>query len=151
MTKHAYLHCLYADDVRQESTGQLSLIGMFQGGLRVPEVPAQLPKLAIIANLFTPSNHKPAAVRLEVYLDGEVLETVQPPPEFMQVVQAAPDTELEEGHHMQFVVGFTGFQVRSAARLSVRAIVDGETIEGNALMIQVGGAGLLSSPSASLR
>ena len=136
MSKPAYLHCLYAEDVRQEVSGQLSVVGMFQGGLRVSEAPTRLPKLAVIANLFV--THKPASVRLEVYQDDKVLQTVQPPPEFIQAVQAEPDTGLEEGYHMQFVVGFTDFAVPFAARLRVRAIVDEETIDGNALVIQVG-------------
>jgi len=54
MSEAPYLFCLYAEEVRQEVSGQTSIIGVFQGGLRVAAVPTHLPKLAIVANLPLP-------------------------------------------------------------------------------------------------
>lgn len=133
-----YLFCLYAEDVRQEITGQLSIIGAFQGGLRVPSVPAHLPKLAIIANLHMPSEKAPTSVKLEVHRDGEVLQTIEPPPEFLQSVSKQSDARLDDGYTMQFVVGFAGFPVPTAAKLEVRATIDGAVLQGNSLEITVG-------------
>ena len=133
-----YLFCLYAEDVRQEMTGQMSIIGVFQGGLRIPSVPAHLPKLAIIANLRMPSDKAPNSVKLEVYRDGEVLQTIDPPSEFFQTIIQLPDQGLEEGYTMQFIVGFSGFPVSAAGKLEVCATVDGLTLHGNSLAITVG-------------
>lgn len=136
MNKHAYLHCVYAEDVRQETSGQLSVIGIFQGGMRVSEAPIRLPKLSVIAHLFV--THKPASIRIEVCQDGKVLQTVEPPSTFIQKLQSEPDTNVEGGYRMQFVVLLTDFEIQSAARLHVRAIVDEEIMDGNDLLIQVG-------------
>lgn len=138
MSDSPYLFCLYAEDVRQEITGQMSIIGAFQGGLQVPSVPAHLPKLAIIANLRMPSEKAPSSVKLEVHRDGEVLQTIEPPPEFLQSVTKQPDAGLDEGYTMQFVVGFDGFPVPAAGRLKVRAMIDGVVLRGNSLEITVG-------------
>jgi hypothetical protein len=133
-----YLFCLYAEDVRQEMTGQMSIIGVFQGGLRIPSVPAQLPKLAIIANLRMPSDKAPNSVKLEVHRDGEVLQTIDPPSEFFQTITQLPDQGMEEGYTMQFIVGFSGLTVSAGGKLEVRATVDGLTLHGNSLAITVG-------------
>jgi hypothetical protein len=118
-----YLFCLYAEDVRQEMTGQMSIIGVFQGGLRIPSVPAQLPKLAIIANLRMPSDKAPNSVKLEVHRDGEVLQTIDPPSEFFQTITQLPDQGLEEGYTMQFIVGFSGLPSLSVILCSRHKII----------------------------
>jgi len=134
----SYLFCLYAEDVRQESTGQMSIVGVFQGGLRVPSVPAHLPKLAIIANLRMSSNKAPGSIKLEVHRDDDVLQLIEPPPELLQAVTKQPGAGLDEGYAMQFVVGFSGFPVSAAGKLGVRATVDGVVLQGNWLEIVVG-------------
>jgi hypothetical protein len=134
-----YLFCLYAEDVRQESTGQMSIIGAFQGGLRVPTVPVHLPKLTIIANLRVPAETPPTSVKIEVHRDGEVLQTIEPPPEFLQSVTKQIGAGLDEGYVMQFIVGFAGFLVLAAGKLEVRATIDGMVLRGNSLEMIVGG------------
>lgn len=138
MPNSPYLFCLYAEDVRQETTGQRSIIGVFQGGLRVPSVPVNLPKLAIISNLRMPFGRAPASVKLEVHRDGEVLQTIEPPPEFLQSVTKQPDAGSDEGYAIQFIVGFAGFPVPAAGKLEVRATIDGVVLRGNSLEISVG-------------
>lgn len=140
MSDSPYLFCLYAEDVRQEITGQTSIIGVFQGGLKVPAVPAHLPKLAIVANLCMPYAHAPTSVKLEVHRDGEVLQTIEPPADFLQSVARQNGLGLDDGYNMQFVVGFAGFPVPAASKLEVRATVDGMSLQGNALQIVVGEA-----------
>lgn len=137
MSNTAYLFCIYAEDVRQEITGQMSIIGAFQGGLRVPSVPAHLPKLAIIANLRMPSPPS-TSVKLEVHRDGEILQTIEPPLEFLQSITQQPAAGLDEGYAMQFVVGFDGFPVTTAGKLEIRAVVDGFILRGNSLEITIG-------------
>ena len=133
-----YLFCLYAEDVRQEMNGQMSIIGVFQGGLRIPSVPAHLPKLAIIANLRIPPDKTPESVKLEVHLGSEIVQTINPPREFLQTISQTPDQGVEEGYTMQFIVGFSGFPVSAAGKLEVCATVDGLTFHGNSLTITVG-------------
>ena len=137
MLNSPYLFCLYAEDVRQETTGQMSIIGVFQGGLRVPSVPANLPKLAIISNLRMPFGKAPTSVKLEVHRDDEVLQTIEPPPEFLQSVTKQPNAGPDEGYAIQFVVGFAGFPVPAAGKLEVRATIDGVVLRGNSLEITV--------------
>ncbi len=138
MSNSPYIFCIYAEDVRQEITGQMSIIGVFQGGLRVPVAPTHLPKLAIVANLRIPAEKVPSSVKLEVHRDGELLQTIEPPPEFLQSVTQQSGAGRDEGYTMQFVVGFAGFPVPAAGKLEVRVTIDGVTLHGNSLEISVG-------------
>jgi hypothetical protein len=138
MANCPYLFCLYAEDVRQETNGQMSIIGAFQGGLMVPKVPAHLPKLAIIANLRVPSEEVLSSVKLEVRRNGEILQTIEPPAEFLQSAVKKKDPDLDEGYTMQFVVGFSGFPINAAGKLEVLATVNGMELRGNSLEITVG-------------
>ena len=140
MLDKPYLFCLYAEDVRQEMNGQMSIIGVFQGGLRIPSVPAHLPKLAIIANLRMLSDKAPNSVKLEVHRGGEVLQTIDPPSEFLQTITQLPDQGVEEGSNIQLIVGFSDFPLSAGGKLEVRVTVDGVTIHGNPLAITVADA-----------
>jgi hypothetical protein len=133
-----FLFCLYAEDVRQEVSGQTSFIGVFQGGLRVAAVPTNIPKLAVIANLWLPSSTVPQSIKLEVLRGQEVLQTIEPPDDFLKSVDAQKNTLRKNGYTMQFVVGFVGFPVHEEGLLEVRATVDGAVVLGNALEITVG-------------
>ena len=138
MGKSAYLHCIYAEDARQELSGQISIIGIFQGGLRVPTVPAQIPKLVIIANLFIPEKKPPVSVKLEVYRDNEILQTIEPPADFLQTVQEKAEASTDDGIGIQFLIGFAGFPIPSPGKLAVRVTFDGTSLDGNTLQISVG-------------
>ena len=135
MSDLPYLFCLYAEDVRQETSGQMSIVGVFQGGLRVPAVPTQLPKLSIIANLRLPVTDHPTSVTLEVLLGDAVLQEIEPPADFLQSVAEQKKTGSNDGLTVQFVVGFVGFPVPHEGKLEVRANVDGLVVQGNALEI----------------
>ena len=138
MSDAPFLFCLYAEDMRQEVSGQTSFIGVFQGGLRVAAVPAHIPKLAVIANLWLPSTTVPQSIKLEVLRGQEVLQTIEPPDDFLKSVDAQKSASRKNGYTMQFVVGFVGFPVHEEGLLEVRATVDSAVVWGNALEITVG-------------
>lgn len=73
-----------------------------------------------------------------MHRDGEVLQTIEPPPEFLQSVTKQPVAGLDEGYAMQFVVGFAGFPVPATGKVAVRATIDGVILQGNSLEISVG-------------
>ncbi len=138
MSELPYLFCLYAEDVRQEKSGQMSIIGVFQGGLKVQAVPTQLPKLSIIANLRLPSANQPTSVELEVLLGDVVLQVIEPPADFLQTVVEQNKIGSNDGLTMQFIVGFVGFPIPHEGKLDVRANVDGLLVRSNALEMTVG-------------
>lgn len=141
MASGPYLHCIYAEDVRPEASGQISIIGVFQGGLSVQAVPAQLAKLTVIADLFLPrSPQPPQRIKLDVMRDREVIQSIEPPAEFVLSAFGQVGNEPDsDGVSMQFMLGFAGFPVTEACKLQVLAYVDDQVMAGNSLKIVVGG------------
>lgn len=140
MTDQRYLHCMYAEDVRPEASGTFSIIGAFQGGIQLPTLPATLPKLAVIAALsFTAQDHF-KTVRIEVLLNDKVLQTIEPPPEFLQQSLQGAKAHAEEsgglGSFLQLMITIVGVQIDEPGRISTRAYVDGELWNGNGLIIK---------------
>ena len=150
MANTTYLHCIYAEDVRPETSGQVSVIGVFQGGLRVLSVPTQLAKLTVIADLFVPlSRQPPQHIKLEVLRDGEVLQSIEAPSEFVRsAFEKAAEEADAEGVSMQFVLGFAGFPLPGACKVRAHAYVDDELVTGNALKVAVEPTGLRAGDSA---
>jgi hypothetical protein len=139
MADTPYLFCIYAEDVRQETSGQMSVIGIFQGGLRVPSVPAHLSKFAIVANLCMPAQRSPVSLKLDVVRDGEVVQTIEPPSEFVQTAIKQSIDQSRDTVVMQFVIGFSGFPIPASGGIEVCASVNGDTLRSNTLEISVGG------------
>ncbi|KRC30666.1 hypothetical protein [Acidovorax sp. Root217] len=138
MTTSRYLHCLYAEEVRQETSGQATIVGMFQGGLRAPALPTTIVKLAILATLFLPRDEVPKSLVLEVLLYGKVINTMDIPSPFInEGFEAKKESAEYVGHAIQLVVGFANFPVTEPGKLEVRANVDGVLLSGNGLVIEV--------------
>lgn len=62
-----------ADDVRQESTGKLLIIGMYLGSIIATSVPILLPTLAFITKWSSPDGSLPAGTYGIVGPDGSVV------------------------------------------------------------------------------
>lgn len=133
--KHPYIHCMYAEDVRQETDGRFSVIGVFAGGLKVVSAPTQIPKLAVIADVFIPQGVLPKNIKVEVLRDNEVLQTIQPGTELFNALENTKDMQ---GMFFQVVVGFVGFPIEAPTSLQARAVIDDLVLESNHLKIQVG-------------
>ena len=138
MSEAPYLFCLYAEEVRQEVSGQTSIIGVFQGGLRVAAVPTHLPKLAIVANLPLPPQSALKLITLEVSHEDEMLQTIEPEAAFLRSITKQQKVEKDEGLTMQFVIGMTGCAVPTQGKIEVQSIVDGLVVKGNGLVTTVG-------------
>lgn len=135
--KSAYVHCMYAEDIRPEISGQFSIIGVFAGGLKVATVPTSLPKLVVIADVFLPKGELPTSIRVELYRNGDVLQHVEPGPELLRQVNDEPIKPDDDGLNMQVVVGFTGLPINGPGDIRVRAILNDRVLEGNRLKIEV--------------
>lgn len=140
MTDQRYLHCLYAEDVRPEVSGTFSIIGAFQGGIQLQTIPATLPKLAVIATLSFAAHDHFKAIRIEVKLNDKVLQTIEPPSDFIEQSLQGAKVHAEEtngqGFFLQLMVTIIGVQIDEPGRISTRAYVDDELWTGNGLVVK---------------
>lgn len=141
MTDQRYLHCLYAEDVRPEASGSFSIIGAFQGGMQLSSLPATLPKLAVIATLSFAAHDTFKRLRVEVLLGDKLLQSIEPPADFIQKSLEGTASHAKEnggrGFFLQFMVSLVGVQIEEPGRINTRAFVDEEMWEGNGLVIQI--------------
>lgn len=137
MSASRYLHCLYAEDVRQEQSGQTTIVGVFQGGLKLREMPGALAKFTVLATLYLPGNEVPASVSLEILINGKVINTIEAPINLIATeLRGQPGHRQVEGRSLQLVIGFANFPISEPGKIEARATVDGELIKGNPLIVE---------------
>ena len=135
MTDQRYLHCLYAEDVRPEVAGTFSIIGALQGGIQLTQFPTTLRKLAIVATLSFAPKDTLSSLRLEVLMDDKVLQTIDPPHDFLEKSQHPPAEQDDRGFFIQLLVSIFNFDIDKPGRIETRAYVDGVLWQGNGLQI----------------
>jgi len=77
------LSTTYCDDVRQEVSGKVSLIGVYNSVLYVPQFPVTLPKLCIVVTYTTPRSEPPASLKIRVLKDSDPLADLDATPEYL--------------------------------------------------------------------
>ena len=141
MASKRYLHCIYADDVRQEINNKLMIVGMYQGGMQVMEIPSQLPHLFVVALLHSPVEEKISSLKLTLTWDGKELITTIPPSAIIEQTYESQEPD-STGVIFQLVLAITPFLIDKEARLRVFATInESEEVFGNSLKIS------LTSPS----
>lgn len=135
-----YLHVLYAEDIRHEASGQLSLIGVYQGGLRIPH-PLTIPKLCIKADLFIPKDEFISSLSVQIAFNEEIIQNIEVPADY--VAGARSSTKIDEDSHSygygcQMLFTLSPFEVHGEGRLRISAIIDGIKLTGNSLKVQIG-------------
>lgn len=139
MSSERNIFCTFADDIRHEVNGKISLIGMYQGGMNIgSSLPVVLPQLVITAYINTPVDHPFKDISIDLLLNDQVLQNLSPPPEAVQDMQdSTPQFSDARMITMMMVLKLQPFDVTEEGRLFVRAKLDGAVLEGNALRIRV--------------
>jgi len=130
-----YLHCIFADDIRQEVSGKQIVVGMYQGGMSVRgPLPANLPKLQVMALLNIPRTDSVASLKLTVLMNTTVMAEIDVPRQALpNRDQTPPDLK---GHILQIAIELVPFAVEGSGKLQVHALINGsEILEGNTLHI----------------
>jgi len=71
ITRH--VKTLFCDDIRYETEGKLSFIGVYSGGLFVPAFPVTLPKLCLSVKIVTPAEEPFRFLTLRILKDAETM------------------------------------------------------------------------------
>jgi hypothetical protein len=136
-----HLFCMYADDVRTEVGGKLTIVGLYQGGQIAlhGSLPMHLPRLAIIANLFCPSPEVVKSIKIGVKLNDDLLlPELDVPSEVIAMIQERGTKDPESvGAGLQIVQIIQPLEVKAAGEIRCYAMVDGEQVKGNILEVMV--------------
>lgn len=132
-----YLHCIYADDVRQENNGKVFIVGMYMGGMHVSELPAHVPHLFVVATLHSPRGDEIRSLKLTLSYGGKELASVDAPAEAVAKFQQFDDPE-STAVMIQIVINVAPFAFETEGRLKAVATINGtEIVAGNPLKISV--------------
>lgn len=136
-----HLYCMYADDVRQELGGKLTIVGLYQGGQITlhGSLPMHLPRLAIIANLFCPSSETVESIKIGIKLNDDLLlPELDVPAEVIAMIQERGKKDPESvGAGLQILQIIQPLEVKAAGEIRCYAMVDGEKVKGNILEVIV--------------
>lgn len=128
------LQTIFCDDIRHETSGKLTLVGVYSDSLVVSTLPATLPRLCLVARLLSPRNEALSAVKLRIF-KGEALFQELVANEIAQ--PSRKTTDNTQVQIVQFLVEFPSFEIATPCVLRVHAEVDGRDIYGAPLNIQV--------------
>ena len=84
-----FLHVLFADDIRQEVGGKVTIVGIYQSKMIFPSFPVVVPKLAVVMTAVTPINSPFEKLKFLVFKDDEPLQSFEVDAEML--AQAAND------------------------------------------------------------
>lgn len=128
------LSVTYCDDVRQEVHNKLSFMGMYQGQLLFPALPARVPRLCVIQQLVCPKDKPFQHAKLAVYRDESLFAEIEikPPEEAWKSGQ--------QGGYLRFMVPFVFENIEFSQKTTFRVrctFDDGMIIPAPALEIDV--------------
>lgn len=143
------LFAIYCDDVRQEIGNKRTYVGVYTGDLVVAaELPVVLPKLAIVANVYTPKDEPFKKLQITVTYGDKVLLDTFDLAERLSAEQSSEtaittsrgaedpiETERMQYWSYQFEFVLSPFMIDAARRLRVTATTESGEINSRALRI----------------
>jgi hypothetical protein len=149
------LSTTFCDDVRQEIGGKLSLIGVYNGVMYVPQFPVTLPKLWVLATYSMPQEEPPKDLKVRILKNTEPLADLDATPEYLQQLAnlREPVVAMPDGiqrvitSHMH--VCFSPLVLEGPCMLRVVAITDKGEVRGLGLQIQQQSALTATPPAGS--
>jgi len=74
-----YLSTIFADDIRQEVGGKISVIGIYKSKMLVEKFPLEIPKLAVLMSAVTSINEPFSNLTFKVLKNDEILQELSVP------------------------------------------------------------------------
>lgn len=130
-----HLTSIYSEDIRQEATGQTTVVGWFTSS-RVQiaaEGEQMLPKLCVTGLLSVPKDGHVEVLRLELMFEDSVLQAVDLPSKALVDLRFDKTSVTDRGVKLTVGMQLNNFAIPGAGVLRLVAIVDGVRIEGNGL------------------
>lgn len=140
MAKNANAITFFCNDIREEKSGQVSLIGVFDDVVRVESLPTIVPKIAIMAMLSVSTSEEFNLQTVRVFFeDGETLVSEEIPDDVRQaekdaIRKALNATPPQDWATMRVVVHMANVKVPQGGRLFVEFVsVAGISARSNSL------------------
>ncbi|WP_310236049.1 DUF6941 family protein [Rhizobium miluonense] len=126
---------VFCDDVREESSGKSTYIGVYNHVLSVSKFPAQLPTFAMVVHLFCNLDERPRTLEFQMALPGDDVDKPKIKFQLEPEKLAAQHPDMGDGdeifaprEHYTVNLRANPFPLFRSGRLRVTAIWDGKRI-----------------------
>lgn len=135
-----HLQTIFCDDIRHETSGKLTLVGMYSDSLFVPQLPVTLPRVCLVARLISSLKQPARSVKLRVYKGTDLIqELMAQEADLAAMLRNVPAYEAagssDRVQVVQFLVEFAPFQINGPCLLRVHAETEDGLHEGASLSI----------------
>lgn len=139
-TMQRHLQTIFCDDIRHETSGKLTLVGMYSDSLFVPQLPVTLPRVCLVARLISSLKQPARSVKLRVYKGTDLIqELMAQEADLAAMLRNVPAYEAagssDRVQVVQFLVEFAPFQINGPCLLRVHAETEDGLHEGASLSI----------------
>lgn len=141
LTVTRHLSVIYADDLRQEIDGKVTIVGMYQSQMLVPTFPITLPKLAVLMTAITPAEQPFGKVTLQLLKDDEILQSFEMDLSGQEVSSPEFDPDGIATMELQFANIVSPLQLDGPCKLRARLKTEFGFIAGRPLVITAISAG----------
>lgn len=114
---------VYADDLRQEVDGKVTIVGAYQSEMIFQQLPAVLPKLGILLTAYTPAEKPFKKLVFEIYKDEELIDSID------------LSSETSKGAEYQMAAILGPLNIAAPCVLRCLLITESESIIGRTLKI----------------
>ena len=138
-----FLSTVYCDDIRQEVGGKLSLMGVYNGVMYVPQFPATLPKLWILATYVVSRDDSPKSLKMRVFKNNEPMADLDALPDYLAELANSRDSGVPLPEGSQRVISshahvcFSPLVLEGPCTLRIAAFVDKDEVRGVGLQVQL--------------
>lgn len=140
MKTERFAFCQYCDDIRHETDGKLTLVGLYQGGMQInAPVPITGPSLKILCNIGSHVALPINTLSIRVKLGEQELVSTSIPETALVEMQHQIDKQPHgrRGYMINVILGLPAFTISESTHLDVEIAADGEQLRPNSLGILV--------------
>lgn len=129
--------CTFCDDIRQEASGKLLLVGTYLGEMAFPSIPAVLPRLHIIVDIVEDKSDMAQSCTIRVTPPGGDPIEINSPRIFDDVeVRALRDDPDIENLQEKIFLTLPDLEFRQEGRLKVDVVIDGTVLRAGSLKVK---------------
>lgn len=132
-----YAASFFCEDVRKEASRQISMIGVYNEVILVPELPHRLNQLCVLVQIATPVDRSFSQVQLTGQKDGKSIFEIDVPPELLERELERAPSDFGEVGLLKLIAVVSPCKFASEGHISISITADGEQIPCPGIYVKV--------------
>ncbi|BDC37725.1 DUF6941 family protein [Paraburkholderia terrae] len=136
MVKERLVNVIFADDIRQEVGGKISIMGIYQTEMHLQAFPAVLPKFCAHISVYSPIDHPFSKLLIEVKRNGETIGTAEVTEDQLLSHPVDPPDEYSTRRTFHALMTFAPLQIGEPGTIWVDVATESESLTSNRLRMK---------------